>query len=106
LFHAGLSRRSNRLRACQRAGVEPRFEEWRGESPTAYVLSVNLHRRHLTDGQRAMIAVGALPLFEAEARERQGKRTDLQTGVPQFGWRLISDRRRPRGAARRGPPPS
>ncbi len=61
----------NRYRACQHGGVEPRFEEWSGESPTAYVLSLNLHRRHLTDGQRAMIAVDALPLFEAEARERQ-----------------------------------
>jgi hypothetical protein len=31
----------------------------------------HLHRRHLTDGQRAMIAVEALPLFGAEARERR-----------------------------------
>ncbi len=61
----------NRYRACQHAGVEPRFEEWSGESRTAYVLSLNLHRRHLADGQRAMIAVEALPLFEAEAQERR-----------------------------------
>jgi hypothetical protein len=39
----------NRHRACQHAGVEPRFEEWSGESPTAYVLLFNLHRRHLTE---------------------------------------------------------
>jgi ParB-like chromosome segregation protein Spo0J len=61
----------NRHRACRHVGVEPCFEEWSGDSPTAHVLSLNLHRRHLTDGQKAMIAVEALPLFESEARERQ-----------------------------------
>jgi ParB-like nuclease domain len=59
----------NRYRACRHAGIELRFEEWSGESPTAYVLSPKLHRRPLTDGQRAIIAVDALPLFEAEVRE-------------------------------------
>lgn len=29
------------------------------------------HRRHLTSGQRAMVAVDILPMLEEEARERQ-----------------------------------
>ncbi len=64
----------NRLRACELAGVDPVFVEWQsnGETPTEWVISVNLHRRHLTVAQRAAIAVEALPLFEAEAKERQG----------------------------------
>jgi hypothetical protein len=42
------------------------------------VLSTNLHRRHLTDDQRGAISMQTLPLLEAEARERQGRRTDRE----------------------------
>lgn len=62
----------NRLAACRQVNVEPRFVEWDGHgSPVAFVLSRNLHRRHLTQSQRAAIAAEALPLFEEEAKERQ-----------------------------------
>jgi hypothetical protein len=37
----------------------------------------NIHRRHLTPGQRAALALELLPPIEAEARARQGSRTDL-----------------------------
>jgi N6-adenosine-specific RNA methylase IME4 len=61
----------NRLRACRDAGVTPRFEEWNGEgSLIAYVVSLNLKRRHLTADQKAAIAVSLLPLLEEEAKER------------------------------------
>ena len=47
----------NRLEGCHRAGVEPTFTEWTGTgSVVASILSVNLHRRHLSDQQRAMLA--------------------------------------------------
>ena len=62
----------NRLRACEIAGVEPRFVEWEGVgSPLAFVLSRNLHRRHLNEGQRAIIAARAKGMFEDEAAERK-----------------------------------
>lgn len=61
----------NRYRACEKAGVEPRFEEWSGPSATSYVLSVNLHRRHLVFDQRGAIGADAVPFFAEEAKERQ-----------------------------------
>jgi hypothetical protein len=47
----------NRYRACIEGGVEPMFVEWQGRGdPLAFVISRNLVRRHLTAGQRALIA--------------------------------------------------
>jgi ParB-like chromosome segregation protein Spo0J len=45
----------NRYRACQIAGHEPVVKEYTGNDPIGFVLSANLHRRHLNEGQRAMI---------------------------------------------------
>lgn len=47
----------NRYAACESAGVEPSFVEWAGEgSVESFVVSKNLHRRHLNEAQRALIA--------------------------------------------------
>lgn len=60
----------NRERACRQAGVEPEYVDLEDcESPVAYVLSANLHRRHLNTTQRSMIAVDALPMLEKERKE-------------------------------------
>ena len=69
----------NRYCACRDLGLEPKFREWDGSggSPASVVLSLNLHRRHLNSSQKAAIAVEILPMLEREAKERQGKRTDL-----------------------------
>ena len=44
----------NRARACETAGIEPKTRVYDGTDPAGYVLSANLHRRHLTASQRAM----------------------------------------------------
>jgi hypothetical protein len=74
----------NRLKACELAGVEPRFEEWAPtDSPFAWVISTNLHRRHLTTTQREAIAVeAALPLAEEDARKRQTAHLKRGASVP------------------------
>jgi hypothetical protein len=51
----------NRYRACQMAGVKPQTEEFNPKatkrSPSEFVLSRNLRRRHLSVGQKAAIAL-------------------------------------------------
>ena len=73
----------NRMVACVIAGVDPRFTEFKenGVSATQWVISQNLHRRHLTVGQRTKIAVEALTQLEAEAKERQGERNDISANL-------------------------
>jgi ParB-like chromosome segregation protein Spo0J len=44
----------NRERACELAGVEPKYEPYSGDHPITFVISKNIHRRHMTAGQRAL----------------------------------------------------
>ena len=48
---------SHRDRACLASHIEPRYREYEGDDPVNFVVSMNLHRRHLNASQRAMIAV-------------------------------------------------
>jgi ParB-like chromosome segregation protein Spo0J len=58
----------NRLKACEIAGVEPRFETYEGDDPVAYIIACNIRRRHLTKQEQADLIVAALSI-----------RTDLAT---------------------------
>lgn len=49
----------NRYRACIEAGVEPEFTPFEGGNLVSFVLSANLHRRHMTPGQQAAIVASA-----------------------------------------------
>lgn len=46
----------HRLRACEELGRAPRTEVYDGFDATAFVVSLNLHRRHLSESQRGMVA--------------------------------------------------
>lgn len=75
----------NRLEACRRAAVEPRWRRYEGDDPIGFVLSLNMHRRHLTPSQRALLALKIMPLYEAEGRRRMlaGVSPDPGADLPQ-----------------------
>lgn len=67
----------HRARACEELGIEPKFEEINPDSPMQYVLDLNVERRQLTVGQKAMIALGAEAVFAEEAKAAQRERGKL-----------------------------
>lgn len=73
----------NRYMACCDLGIAPKTRQWNGQgSAVGFVVSLNIHRRHLTASQRAAISLDVLPMLEDEARERQGARTDIVEIIP------------------------
>ena len=60
----------NRYRACLEAGVEPSFQEFAGGNVASYVLSANLHRRHLTAPQRSVIVKAVSDFSQAHPPHR------------------------------------
>jgi len=78
----------NRIAACKLAEVDPRFTEYTGESPVAFIIASNLSRRHLDKGQKIALGLEIEPHFAEEARKRQlstlnqGTKPDVEN-VPQ-----------------------
>lgn len=70
----------NRWRACESAQLAHRpTRTYQGEDPVGFVVSLNLHRRHLSETQRSDVAASI-------ANMKQGERTD----IPSIGGRSIS----------------
>lgn len=61
----------NRYLACGEAGEKPHYDYYKGDEPVSYVVSKNLHRRHLNPTQCGVIG-------EKLSNMRQGERTDLE----------------------------
>jgi hypothetical protein len=68
----------NRYSACVSKGIEPRTEEYPGNDPLGFVISMNLQRRHLDASQRAMVSAII---------------ANLPRGVSSANWRIICDAR-------------
>jgi hypothetical protein len=68
----------NRARACAELGIEPPTREWDGNGSLAdFVLSLNLHRRHLSPEQKRAIVAAMLK----EAPERSNRQVAEQAKV-------------------------
>ena len=71
LFEGEILDGRNRYRAALAAGVDCPFQNYEGNDPAALVVSLNIHRRHLTESQRAMAAAKL-------ANMPQGYRRDVE----------------------------
>lgn len=60
-----------RYKACERAGIKPTMKTISTDDPIAYVVSLNLHRRHLTASQRAMVGLKVKEMYQQQAKARQ-----------------------------------
>jgi ParB-like chromosome segregation protein Spo0J len=87
----------HRYKACKELGVEPKTTDWHGQgSLVTFVVSRNLHRRHLNKSQWTAIGTDMEPLLQKEAAERkkagqkagQKKATDAATKKRQQGESL------------------
>jgi protein gp37 len=76
LFEGKILDGRHRYRACCELGIEPQVYEKNinGMSAMDAVRALNIHRRHLTVSQRAMIATAFLEHAEREAKERQKRK--------------------------------
>jgi hypothetical protein len=60
----------NRYRACIEAGIEPTYRPFTGDDPAVYVISANIHRRHLTSQQKREL-IAKLVKAQPEKSDRQ-----------------------------------
>ena len=88
----------NRYRACLEAGVEPTFSKFDGGNLVSFVLSVNLHRRHMTAGQQAAIVASAQDWGKAQVQG--ANRHTIKTGNV-AGLETVADRAAESGASER-----
>jgi hypothetical protein len=70
----------NRFLACKKARVRPATRKFTGKNAQAFVISANIHRRHLTESQRALVAakLASLP-HGGDRRSDQAANLPLET---------------------------
>lgn len=82
----------NRREACKLAKIDPDYVYLdEDENPAAYVISANIHRRHMTKSQRAMAVAMVYP--ESTNKGGRGKTCGKFPQVYRFDRTMLSDAR-------------
>jgi N6-adenosine-specific RNA methylase IME4 len=80
----------NRYRACRAAGKETTFAPFRGGDPLAFVIDANLHRRHLDESQRAMVAARLATLKLGDNQHSEGLPIGRGSELLNVGGRTVA----------------
>lgn len=59
----------NRTAACAESGTEVKTRYYTGDDPISFAVSLNVTRRHLTPGQKSMLALRLVPMYEEQGRK-------------------------------------
>ncbi|MFZ2125390.1 MAG: ParB N-terminal domain-containing protein [Candidatus Saccharimonadales bacterium] len=92
----------NRYRACVDAGIEPDFVEFGSGNLVSFVLSANLHRRHMSIGQQAAIVASAQDWAQAHHQGGTGaNQHNYEQSGNLAGLQTVADRAATSGAGER-----
>jgi hypothetical protein len=74
----------NRYLACTRAGIAPKFRTFEGPDSNlpAFVVSLNIQRRHLSSSQRAMVAEKLANLSSGRPSDRNRRESPTPPSAP------------------------
>jgi 16S rRNA G966 N2-methylase RsmD len=64
----------NRYRACAVAGAELQYRTYEGADPIGFAVSLNLKRRHLTEGQKAMLGLKVEEQYASQIKPGRPKK--------------------------------
>jgi len=70
----------NRHRACCELGIAPKLRTHEGNHLLQFVISLNLHRRHLSESQRGMVAAKLATMSKGDNRFTIDRSIDLSIG--------------------------
>lgn len=63
----------NRIAACAESGTHIETRHYDGDDPISFVVSLNVTRRHLSEGQKALVALALVPLYEEQGRREMAR---------------------------------